>query len=204
MQRDVVIPGGPSGTVQDIANTANAEIFGVELDGSFVLADRLVLHGSLGFLDARYTDIWYDITGDKIADSQDKNLDLIRAPVWTYSLGLRHSVPIGSRLRLDSRVQYAYRDREYSQDNNALYNRQLKKVDIGLDLHLDNSQWVVGLYGKNLLDEVGHGINGVSPRSHQRFRQLLAAVKRPRLRPGTDLFISWVAESVVYSQKSVR
>ena len=162
MQRDVVIPGGPSGTVQDIANTADAEIFGVELDGSFVLADKLILQGSMGFLDAQYTDIWYDITGDGIADDKDQNLDLIRVPVWTYSLGLRHSLPIGSRFRLDSRIQYAYRDREYSQDNNALYNRQLKKVDVGLDLHIDNSRWVVGLYGKNLLDEVGHGINGLS------------------------------------------
>ena len=161
MQRDVVIPGGPSGTVQDIANTADAEIFGVELDGSFVLADTLILQGSMGFLDAKYTDIWYDLTGDGITDGKDKNLDLIRAPVWTYSLDLRHRLPIGSRFRLDSRIQYAYRDREYSQDDNALYNRQLKKVNVGLDLHIDN-KWVVGLYGKNLLDEVGHGVNGLS------------------------------------------
>ena len=161
MQRDVLIPGGPSGTVQDIANTADAEIFGVELDGSFVLADTLILQGSMGFLDAKYTDIWYDLTGDGITDGKDKNLDLIRAPVWTYSLDLRHRLPIGSRFRLDSRIQYAYRDREYSQDDNALYNRQLKKVNVGLDLHIDN-KWVVGLYGKNLLDEVGHGVNGLS------------------------------------------
>ncbi len=162
MQRDVLIPGGPSGAVQDIANTADAEIFGVELDGSFVLADGLMLHGSMGFLDAQYTDIWYDLNGDGSIDGTDRDLDLIRAPVWTYSLGLRHSVPLGSRFRLDSRVHYAYRDREYSQDNNSLYNRQLKKFDVGLDLHLNNSQWVVGLYGKNLLDEAGHGINFVS------------------------------------------
>ena len=167
MQRDVLIPGGPSGSVQDIANTANAEIFGVELDSSFVLTDTLVLQGSMGFLDAKYTDIWYDLNGDGITDGKDQALDLIRAPVWTYSLGLRHSVRLGARFRLDSRVHYAYRDREYSQDNNSLYNRQLKKVEAGLDLHLDNSQWVIGLYGKNLLNEAGHGINFVSrnPRS---------------------------------------
>ena len=169
MQRDVSIPGGPSGVVQDVANTADAEIFGVELDGSYVLADRLILQGSMGFLDAKYTDIWYDISGDGITDGKDKDLDLIRAPVWTYSLGLRHSLPLGSHSRLDSRVHYAYRDREYSQDNNALSNRQLKKVEAGLDLHLNNSQWVIGLYGKNLLDEVGHGVNSISRNPHNGF-----------------------------------
>ena len=35
-------------------------------------------------------------------------------------------------------------------------------MNIGLNLHMNNSQWVVGLYGKNLLDKVGHGINFVS------------------------------------------
>ena len=32
-----------------------------------------------------------------------------------------------------------------------------------MDLHIDMMvKWVVGLYGKNLLDEVGHGVNGLS------------------------------------------
>ena len=162
MQRDVLIPGGPSGVVQDVANTADAEIFGVELDGSYALADQLILQGAVGFLDAQYTDIWYDISGDGIVDGADKALDLIRAPVWTYHVALRHSLAIGSGHRLGSRIQYAYRDRYYSQDNNALYHRQSKQVEVGLDVHLYNSRWIMSLYGKNLLNEANHGAVAVS------------------------------------------
>ena len=162
MQRDVLIPGGPSGVVQDVANTADAEIFGVELDGSYALADQLILQGAVGFLDAQYTDIWYDISGDGIVDGADKALDLIRAPVWTYHVALRHSLAIGSGHRLGSRIQYAYRDRYYSQDNNALYHRQSKQVEVGLDVHLYNSRWIMSLYGKNLLNEANHGAIAVS------------------------------------------
>ena len=162
MQRDVLIPGGPSGVVQDVANTADAEIFGVELDGSYALADQLILQGAVGFLDAQYTDIWYDISGDGIVDGADKALDLIRAPVWTYHVALRHSLAIGSGHRLGSRIQYAYRDRYYSQDNNELYLRQSKQVEVGLDVHLYNSRWIMSLYGKNLLNEANHGAITVS------------------------------------------
>ncbi len=30
-----------------------------------------------------------------------------------------------------------------------------------MDIHLNDSQWVVGLYGKNLPNQVRHGINAV-------------------------------------------
>jgi iron complex outermembrane receptor protein len=30
-------------------------------------------------------------------------------------------------------------------------------LDAGLDLHINNSQWVIGLYGRNLLDHTRFG-----------------------------------------------
>ena len=50
----------------------------------------------------------------------------------------------------------------YSQDNNALYHRQSKQVEVGLDVHLYNSRWIMSLYGKNLLNEANHGAVAVS------------------------------------------
>ena len=159
----VVLTGSATGSaVQNTLNTADLNLFGVELDGSVALADGLVLHGSLGYLDTDYTAVWRDLNGDGAADGEDEALDPIRAPTWTYSLGLRHRLPLGHAHRLDTRVQYSYRDKEYHQDNNRGFNRQLKKLEAGLDLHLADGRWAIGLYGKNLLDEVGHGINFVS------------------------------------------
>ena len=150
---------GTAIAVQDTLNTADLNLFGVELDGSVALADGLVLHGSLGYLDTDYTEVRRDLNGDGAVDGRDEALDPIRAPTWTYSLGLLHRLPLGRRHRLDARVQYAYRDREYHSDDNTGFNRQLKKLEAGLDLHLADGRWAIGVYGKNLLDEVSHGGN---------------------------------------------
>ncbi len=159
----IVLTGGVEGAVQDFLNTADVDIYGVELDGSFALSDTLVLHGSVGYLDSNLTRVRYDLNGDGTVDDKDEDMDLIRAPTWTYSLGLLHTLPIGNRHRLDSRIKYAYRDKEYHQDNNIGFHRQLKKLDAGIDVHMNHGQWVVGLYGKNLLHAVSHGIHFVNP-----------------------------------------
>ena len=72
-------------------------------------------------------------------------------------MGLLHDLQIGSRSRLASRINYAYRDKEYNNDDNSGFNRQQKMLEAGVDVHLNDSQWVVGLYGKNLLDWVRFG-----------------------------------------------
>ena len=159
----VVLTGGAEGVVQNFLNTADVDIYGVELDGSFALLDNLVLHGAMGYLDSNLTAVRYDLNGDGAVDDKDEDLDLIRAPTWTYSFGLQHSLSIGNRHRLESRLNYAYRDKEYHSDNNVGFHRQLKKLDAGIDLHVNNGQWVVGLYGKNLLHAVPHGIHFVNP-----------------------------------------
>ena len=110
----IVLTGGAEGVVQNFLNTADVDIYGVELDGSFALLDNLVLYGSMGYLDSNLTEVRYDLNGDGAVDGQDEELDLIRAPTWTYSLGLRHTLPIGTRHRLDSRINYAYRDKRIS------------------------------------------------------------------------------------------
>ena len=76
---------------------------------------------------------------------------LPRAPTWTYSLGVQHTLALGARHRLISRANYAYRDKSYDTADNQGFNRQQKIVDAGMDLLLDDGRWVIGVYGRNLL-----------------------------------------------------
>ncbi len=161
LQRDVLV-GSDAGAVQSFLNTADVELLGVEFDGSLVLLDNLILDGSMGYLDTNLTDVRHDLNQDGAVDGRDKGLELIRAPTWTYSLGLRRTLLVGTRARLNSRINYAYRDKEYHMDNNLGFHRQLKRLDAGADLHLNDGQWVVGVYGKNLLHQAAHGLNFVS------------------------------------------
>ena len=127
------------------------------LEGMVVLSPGLVLLGSLGYVEPDYTKVKFDLTRDGKLDSKDEDLEPPRAAHWTYSLGLLHNLRVGTRVRLASRFTYAYRDKEYTNDDNTGFNRQQKMLQAGVDMHIDNSQWVVGLYGKNLLDYARFG-----------------------------------------------
>ena len=133
-------------------NAGDAETWGFEVEGSVAVTPDLTVLGSAGYLEADYTKMRYDVNLDGRADGRDEDLEIPRAPTWTYSLGVQHTLPLGLRHRLVSRVNYAYRDKAYNTTDNLGFNRQQKIVDAGMDLFLDDGQWVVGLYGRNLLD----------------------------------------------------
>ena len=161
MQREVAFGLPDGGFAQVVRNTADTDILGLEFAGSLVLTQDLMLRAALGYIDTEYTEVKFDLNRDGAVDRKDKNLKPPRAPTWTYSLGLLHTLDIGNRYRLVSRVNYAYRDKEYNTDSNLGFNRQLKMLKAGVDLHINDGQWVVSLYGKNLLGQVKHGINGL-------------------------------------------
>ena len=162
MQREVLIDTPDGSFAQVVRNTADTDIFGLELEGSFMLTQDFLLLTSLGYIDTEYTEVRFDLTGDSIVDGKDEDLEPPRAPTWTYSLGLLHTLDVGSRYRLDSRINYSYRDKIYTTDDNRGFGRQVKMLEAGVDIHLNDSQWVVGLYGKNLLDQVRHLTNAIN------------------------------------------
>ena len=156
MQREVNLADPVSGVVQIIKNTADAEILGIELDGTFSLTDNLLLSAGLGWIDPEYTDVFFDLNGDGVVDSADEDLDLPRAAEWTYNIGLNHDLPLGDWV-MSSRLSYAYRDESAYADNNRGYILEQEIVDAGVDFYSNDGHWEVGVYGKNLLDEVKHG-----------------------------------------------
>lgn len=157
MQREVNIADATSGVVQIIDNTADASIWGLELDGTFRLGDSLLVLASIGYMDAGYDDVRFDLNGDGVVDGKDKNLDLPRAPEWTWSLGMNYDFELGSWGFATARINYANRDETAYTDNNLGYILEQDILDAGLDFYSNGGSWVFSLYGRNLLDEVKHG-----------------------------------------------
>ncbi len=157
MQREINRGVGPLGVIQVVRNTADADIWGIELDGVLSITDNLVLNASLGWIDAEYTSIQYDISGDGNIDSDDKSLDLPRAPEWTYSVGMTHELEIGDWGSMATRVSYAYRDESAYTDDNLGYIMEQDIVNAGIDFYSNDGHWQFGIYGRNLLNEVKHG-----------------------------------------------
>ncbi len=156
-QREVNLPSATSGVVQLIKNTADTTIAGVEVDATIALTENLVMLASLGYIDAEYDSVAFDLNGDGVVDGRDEDLDIPRAPELTWSVGLTHDLELGSWGYMTSRINYAYRDEFAYTDNNLGFNDDFDLLDAGVDFYSNDGHWVFSLYGKNLLDEVVFG-----------------------------------------------
>ena len=166
MQRELNFPI-PDGIAQVIRNTADVKMLGFELDGLVAIADNLLLLGSVGYVDPEYTKVKYDLNRDDVVDGTDEALELPRAAKWTYSVGLTHDTGTASWGRMTSRINYAYRDKSYFTDDNRGYLLEQNILDAGVDIIPANGRFSIGLYGKNLLNEVKHGGDSQLPKDLQ-------------------------------------
>ena len=157
LQRELNLPDEGAGVVQLIRNTADMEVFGFEVDGAFALTEKLLLMGSLGYVDPRYTEVKYDLNYDGKVDDKDEDLEPPRAAKWTYSVGVTHDSEVGGWGRITSHVNYAHRDKSYFSDDNLGYISEQNILDAGIDFRPNNGGFSIGIYAKNLLDEVRHG-----------------------------------------------
>ena len=169
MQRELNLPNQGAGVVQLVRNTADATIFGAELDGTFQLGSRLLLRASIGYLDASYDDVFEDLNQDGVIGGADEDLELPRAPELTWQLGANYDMDLGDWAVATARISYAYRDEVAYTDDNRGFILEQEILDAGLDIYSNDGHWVFSLYGRNMLDEVKHGgdtqlppaINGV-------------------------------------------
>jgi iron complex outermembrane receptor protein len=157
MQRELNFADPDAGVVQIIRNSANATLWGVEVDTTVKLSDNLLLLASFGYLDASYDDVFFDLTQDGVIDGDELALGLPRAPELTYSIGLNYEMQVGSWGYASARINYAYRDEVFFTDDNLGFINEQDILDAGLDLYSNDGQWVFSLYGRNMLDTVKHG-----------------------------------------------
>ena len=164
LQRDVNVPA-PTGTgaiQQSTANTADANILGVEFEGSWRQRNDLTLKASFGWLDFKYKDVRFDLDGDGIVTSADKNQEFPRVAEWTYSASVTHrqTLSIGA---FTAQIAYDHRDDVFFTDNNLtpIHGPDLLRVRASLGL-LDG-KFEIAVFGKNLLNHtVASGSSAVA------------------------------------------
>jgi len=156
MQREVNLADPVSGVVQIIKNTADATINGIEVDGAYSLTDDLFFSASVGWIDSEYDRVLFDISGDGTIDSADLALDLPRAAKLTYNVSLSRDDNVGTWL-VSSRISVSHRDESAYLDNNLGSINEQDIIDAGIDMYSGDGHWSIGIYAKNLTDQVKHG-----------------------------------------------
>ena len=162
MQREVN-NAGSSGVVQNILNTADATIMGIEVDGRWAATDSLLFTFNVGMIDAEYDDVSFNISGDfdenddPVVDQRDEALALPRVPQLTYGFGVIHDTDLGGMGALVSRANLQYRDRIAYTDSNFGWVQGTTQVSADLTWETPYDGFAISLFGDNLLDEVQVG-----------------------------------------------
>ncbi|WP_340589166.1 TonB-dependent receptor [Erythrobacter alti] len=163
---DVQIPGSVACNVGGVAtfcgvvsNAGAAEFMGLELETSARLArdmmssgDELRFSGSLGWIDAEYTEFITNIVGTPTDVSDFREVQ--NTPEWSGSATLGYSTPAGNGdLYVGSTVSYRSSTTQFEIPNPFLDQSGYALVDASI-VYNDDSGFSIGLYGRNLTDRI--------------------------------------------------
>lgn len=157
VQREISIASATSGLAQSVYNTADARIWGGEAEASIEVAPNLRITANAGYIDAEYTNVFFDISGDNAITAADYALALPRAPKWTYGAGFEHRLRLGGDTSIVSRMTIQHRDRYAYTDNNFGWVDASDNLEANVTWNLPVKGLSLAIYGRNLLDQVQFG-----------------------------------------------
>ncbi|MCK0099247.1 TonB-dependent receptor [Qipengyuania sp. S6317L1] len=156
MQREVNLADPGSGVVQNILNTADATILGVEGEAQMRLDDNLIVTANVGIIDASYDEVLFDISSDGVINDADLDLALPRVPEFTWGVGFIHELFLGNS-DIVTRVNFQYRDEFAYTDNNFGFVQDTSNLEANITWNTPVDGFSLSVYGRNLLDEVQVG-----------------------------------------------
>jgi iron complex outermembrane receptor protein len=156
MQREVNLADPGAGVVQNILNTADATIKGVEAEARMRVSPSLAFTANLGIIDAEYDRVLFDISGDGLITDADRALSLPRVPPVTVGAGFIHELDLGSSTVV-TRVNYQYRDKAAYTDDNLGWLNDVSNLEANITWNTPVRGLSLSLYGRNLLDQVQEG-----------------------------------------------
>ncbi len=158
LQREVNTSDPVAGVVQQIVNTADATVQGIEAEFQAIATDNLIFTGHIGLTDGEYDEVLFDLTGDDgVINERDLALDLPRLAPQTYGLGVIYDQSLGDLGLVTARANINHRSRAKYTDNNLGTFPSADILDASLTYTPGDGDWRFSFYGKNLLDEISFG-----------------------------------------------
>ena len=132
-----------------VANAADAEISGLEVEVESYINDNFSLYGSASFLDAEYKDYIDPLRGIDYSGNQ-----IQRTPEYQYNIGMDFNFPLSDRLDLSGNVNYSYLDDFFYGPQETNFEPGYGLLDARLSLGTNDGDWSVTAWGRNLTDEL--------------------------------------------------
>ena len=148
----VIVPGPPVSFVGTVTNAGAAEIYGVEVESTARLTERLTAALSVGYIDAEYTEF---VLGGVDVSSQR---DVQNTPDWTGNASLTYALPVefggaGGTLSFTGSAAYRSFTQQFEFAIPLLDQEAFWLLDASIGWISGNDRWRVGLHGRNLADK---------------------------------------------------
>jgi len=138
-------------------NAAEINVYGIELESTWLLTDNFSIQGSLGWLDSEFDEFQADTNFDGTIDTDLSNNDVARAPEWTWNVDFLFDHDLAGGVMdyvlnvnyVDEAV-YAYTAVPDTPDG-VTDDRTL--VNAAITFRPGSGSWWVRAFGKNLTDE---------------------------------------------------
>ncbi len=171
-------PPNVSNTVT--GNAAEAEMSGAELELTFTPIRGLMIEGGAGYLDAKYKEIDASVVSVTVADK------LLKAPRWTFNLGLSYAFDIENIGSLTPRFDWSYTSEFENESRNSPYTREpgYHVANVSFTFLDTSEQWQVIAGATNITDEeylISADTNdayGIAEGVYARPREMYLSVKR--------------------------
>ena len=159
--KDMQIPTyGQGESLVVLRNAAEAEIYGLDLDGELVINSDLSFTGGLELLHSEYSsfpDSQVSIpaaAGGNVITVGDAtgNRTMLTPKVMAF-LSANWHLPVEA-VRLDANLTYSYNGGWYADPDNRLRQKSFNQVNAKLAWTLPGDQWKLIVWGRNLTDEV--------------------------------------------------
>lgn len=155
-QRLTNVQDPTSGVAQIVKNAGDIDFWGIEIDGAFAITDTLTMLASIGYVNSKYSSIISDLSGDNIVNYVDYDLKIPRAAPLTYSFSMTKD-GVFAGWDTVSRISLNHRDKSYYNENNEGFVNELNMINVGMDFYSPDGKTNIGVYGKNLGNDVIHG-----------------------------------------------
>jgi iron complex outermembrane receptor protein len=131
-------------------NAGDADIYGFEIESTWVPTSAWIIQVGVGYIDAEYAELDDSVTSVGITDDNE----LPQTPEWSANAGVAYTAQMGN-WSITPRVDWAYTDDVY---NNAVNTPQLLQESYSLfnaaiTVLSDDEKWEFMLAGRNLGDE---------------------------------------------------
>jgi len=164
MQREINLADPLAGVVQVIRNVGKARFIGFEAEYGFLIAENLLFSGNVGYVNAKYKELDFDLSGDGMIDGADFDLDPPRVAPWTVGASLVHDLELEFiNGFLTTRLSFYHRDESFFTDNNLGTINGANMLDFAVTLVTYESRMRLTLYGQNMLNEVVNGGDTILP-----------------------------------------